>query len=360
MKNPYQINDDIKKSSTLDTYFYQSTSIFEESKEKIFAKNWLFAGNMNEIQQQGDVYPFIFLEHMLNEPLVLTHDKNGKKHCLSNVCTHRGNLVVNEPGNTRRLSCRYHGRCFHHNGQFKSMPAFEEVEGFPCKDDHLTQIPMQKLGPLAMISLAPKFSFDEVFSPMLKRLNFLPLEDLIFAPEHSRDYPLDAHWALYCDNYLEGFHIPFVHPGLNDALENDAYGYEIFSHCNLQLGIAKEGEPCFDIPKGHQDYGKNVYAYYFWVFPNLMFNFYPWGLSLNSVDPISPNKTNVRFLTYIYPDAEFSFGDALHQTEMEDEEVVHSVQKGIQSRYYNKGRFSPTMEQGVHHFHLLLQKNMTH
>ena len=41
---------------------------------------------------------------------------------------------------------------------------------------------------------------------------------------------------------------------------------------------------------------------------------------------------------------------------VEDEEVVEQVQKGVKSRYYDKGHFSPSMEKGVHHFHLLLSK----
>jgi len=58
----------------------------------------------------------------------------------------------------------------------------------------------------------------------------------------------------------------------------------------------------------------------------------------------------------MYPDAQANFEDSpLDQTEMEDEWVVERVQKGIQSRFYKRGRFSPSMEKGVHHFHLLVQ-----
>ena len=85
----------------------------------------------------------------------------------------------------------------------------------------------------------------------------------------------------------------------------------------------------------------------------------PWGLSLNIVEPTSHNTTKVRFRTYMYPDAQANFEDSpLDQTEMEDEWVVERVQKGIQSRVYKRGRFSPSMEKGVHHFHLLVQDFM--
>jgi choline monooxygenase len=43
---------------------------------------------------------------------------------------------------------------------------------------------------------------------------------------------------------------------------------------------------------------------------------------------------------------------------MEDEEVVESVQRGVSSRLYDRGRFSPRREVGTHHFHHLLASYM--
>ena len=87
-----------------------------------------------------------------------------------------------------------------------------------------------------------------------------------------------------------------------------------------------------------------------------MFNFYPWGLSVNIVKPINKNKTKVSFVTYIYDESKLSSGAGalLDKVEREDEFVVEGVQSGLQSKYYKTGRFSPTREKGVHHFHSLL------
>ncbi|MEM6726430.1 MAG: SRPBCC family protein, partial [Bacteroidota bacterium] len=254
----------------------------------------------------------------------------------------------------RMLSCGYHGRCFRLDGTIKSMPGFEGVENFPSESDHLKNLSLERIGPLLFSSLQPRYSFREIFGAMMDRLHWLPVDTLEFDPTTSVDYYLDAHWALYCDNYLEGFHIPFVHPGLNDAVTDD-YTYELFPYCNLQLSIAEEGEPHYEIPESSVDYGKKVYAFYYWVFPNLMFNWYPWGLSLNVVEPRGLDKTRIRFLSFKYKDTKFDILDnRLHQTEMEDEAVVLDVQAGIQSQIYERGRYSPSMEQGVHHFHRLL------
>ena len=190
----------------------------------------------------------------------------------------------------------------------------------------------------------------------MDRLFWFPFDDLTFVPEASTNYDIDTHWALYCDNYLEGFHVPFVHPGLGESLDYKNYSTEIFDHCNLQLGVADPSAAAFELPEGAKDHGMRIHAYYWWIFPNLMLNVYTWGVSVNVVEPLGKDKTRVRFLTYLLPgQAANGFSQAmLHQTEMEDEEVVKSVHKGLKSRLYQYGRFSPKREQCVHHFQQLL------
>ena len=106
---------------------------------------------------------------------------------------------------------------------------------------------------------------------------------------------------------------------------------------------------------------RRIAAYYFWVFPNLMLNFYPWGLSVNVVQPQGPHRCRVAFRSHVLDDARLAAGagGALHQVEMEDEAVVQAVQRGVCSRWYKGGRYSPTRERGVHHFHRLLCEFMS-
>ena len=87
-----------------------------------------------------------------------------------------------------------------------------------------------------------------------------------------------------------------------------------------------------------------------------MFNFYPWGLSVNIVKPLSLHQTKVSFVTYIAePDRHNKgAGSGLDTVELEDEEVVEAVQKGVRSRFYSHGRYSVTREQGTHHFHRII------
>ena len=186
------------------------------------------------------------------------------------------------------------------------------------------------------------------------------MDKLEFRPDLSADHAVRANWALYTENYLEGFHIPFVHPSLNAVLDFGDYTTELFPRSSLQLGIAKKDEACFELPPGSPDHGKRVAAYYWWIFPNLMFNFYPWGLSLNVVRPDGVDRCTVSFLTFVRDASKLGSGAGvgLDQVEKEDEEVVEAVQKGIRSRAYTQGRYSVTREQGTHHFHRLIAELM--
>jgi len=210
-------------------------------------------------------------------------------------------------------------------------------------------------------SLSKTFAPEIFLNDMMKRVEWMPLDKFVFRPELSKDFHVKANWALYCENYLEGFHIPFVHTGLNEHIDFEGYTTELFfPYSNLQIGISKNGEGCFDLPPDSPDFGKKVAAYYFWIFPNMMFNFYPWGLSVNVVTPTSVSECLVSFYSYVWDASKMDAGagSGLDKVEMEDEEIVERVQQGVRSRFYNHGRYSVTKERGTHHFHRILSEFM--
>ena len=140
----------------------------------------------------------------------------------------------------------------------------------------------------------------------------------------------------------------------------DRYATEQFPWANLQLAVGKDASGCFDLPSSSPDFGRPISAYYFWVFPNTMLNFYPWGLSVNVIKPIGQDLTRVSFLGYAWrPELmDQGAGADLDRVEREDEVVVELVQKGVRSRLYDRGRYSHTREQNVHQFHRLLAREI--
>jgi choline monooxygenase len=352
----FDVDPDIAQAKTISADFYLDPQNFESIKEKIFACTWQYIGDTDLAKETGWVTPVNFLEHYLDEPLLLSRDKNNTLHCLSNVCTHRGNLLVEKRCKLNDLRCKYHGRRFQLDGKFLSMPEFKEVKNFPSAEDDLTSVPLFQWGKWLFATLNKKYDPPLFFKEMIDRVSWMPLNEFHFRPEFSRDYLIDANWALYCENYLEGFHIPFVHAGLNAVIDYGNYTTELYPYSCLQLGLAKHEEMAFDLPAHSPDYGKRIAGYYFWIFPNMMFNFYPWGLSINLVQPLAQSRTKVSFLSYVWDENKLRQGAGanLHQVEMEDEDVVQNVQKGVRSRFYKHGRYSVTRETGTHHFHRLL------
>ena len=346
----YSIDGKIESAETLPASFYNDPSTFEQIKDRVFYQSWQWIGDDRMVRVSSHAHPFVLLDGFLTEPMVLTCDETGTVHCLSNVCTHRGNIVVPGDGNYRNLMCMYHGRKFGLDGAFKSMPEFKEAKDFPRPCEGLYKFPLERWGPLLFAKMGGSIDLASVIKDMNRYVGFLPLDDFTFSPAQSKDYLVNAHWALYCDNYLEGFHIPFVHQDLNEVLDYGSYETIIGDHYNLQVGYASGAENTFQLPAGHVHEGRHVGAYYFWLFPNMMFNFYPWGLSINIVRPLSMHQTKVSFLTYVYDESKLHAGAGalLDKVEREDEFVVEGVQKGLKSRYYTAGRFSPTRETGVH------------
>jgi phenylpropionate dioxygenase-like ring-hydroxylating dioxygenase large terminal subunit len=357
----YFIDPDIRKAYTLPAEFYRDTEIYNKIKNSVFPSLWHLIGDTEIVKIPGQVYPFTLLEGFIDEPLLFTRDNDDNIHCLSNVCTHRGNILVENPENVRLLQCRYHRRRFELNGCFKSMPECDDAVNFPSEADNLTKIPFKEWNNFLFASLNPKIEFDEIFGIINKRMDGVKTNPLIFEPTRTRDYLVKANWALYIDNYLEGFHIPYVHNSLNAVIDYGTYTTELYDYCNLQLAIAKPGEECFTLHEISPDYGNEVAAYYWWVFPNMMLNYYPWGLSINIVKPLDVKLTKISFITYVsdHKKLDNGAGSGLDRVEREDEAVVEAVQKGVQSRFYDRGRYSPKRETGVHHFHRLLVKALS-
>lgn len=335
------IDPDIHRARTPSSELYLDRGVFHGQIERVLRPSWHLVCDLGSIPSPGWVSPFVLLPGILDAPLVLTCADDGVTRCLSNVCTHRANLVVEAAGTREALRCRYHGRRFSLLGRFQSMPEFEGAEGFPSRDDDLPEVSLERIGPLAFAALSPRVSLADIARPVLERTHDRPWDRLRYVA--SRNYEVAAHWALYVENYLEGFHIPFVHPDLNRAVDYDAYRTELFDWGSVQLAVDDAG---------------NDAASYFWLYPTTMLNVYPWGVSVNAVQPLAIDRTRIHFETWRWSDAVEPSGASadLDRVELEDEAVVENVQRGVRSPLYRRGRYSPKRETGVHHFHRLLAR----
>jgi choline monooxygenase len=360
----FEVHPDITRAHTPPAALYLDPAAYTQMRERVFARSWHWLGRPADepgLSEPGALSPLSLLPGLLDEPLLWARDEAGHLRLLSNVCTHRGKLLVEAPCQAKEIRCGYHSRRYTLDGRLRFMPGFEGVCNFPAARDDLPALQFGELGGHAFATLGrgdtpPLLPLQDWLAPVAERLAFLLLHTWQPDPQRSRDYSFDAHWALYVENYLEGLHIPFVHPALNGTLDMAQYHYECWPGGVLQRAEARPGEAAFEPPPGHPDHGRRIAAWYFWLFPNLMLNVYPWGLSVNRVMPLGPARTCVQFRSYVADPALLGqgAGGALDTVELEDEAVVLGVQQGLRSRLYTPGRYAVQHEVGVHHFHRLL------
>jgi len=226
------------------------------------------------------------------------------------------------------------------------------IEDFDPHTIHLAPVAIHRFGPLLFAALDPATpAFDELFPGVAQRCAPLAVEKLRYVT--TRNFEVHANWKVYVDNYLEGYHIPLVHPGLNREIDYRQYLTELGPRHTLQFAPIKAGSA--------QHYS-GVDALYYWLFPNLMLNFYEGQLQTNVVIPVDVDRTVVRFDWFAPepvpdPDSDERWRELAHfseEVQAEDAQICEVVQRNIASRAYLPGPYSPKRESGVRRFHELM------
>ena len=238
-----KIELDITKAATLEGNSIHRKLIFKHVLENIFARSWQFITDDHNLKENKSAVPFQFLGDLVPEPLFFINN-NDKISCFSNVCTHRGNILITQLFVLlKKMLCAdimVGGLMFVVN--LNICLKLKVWRDFPSLNDDLTQIEVGKWKQFLFSSLEPGFQFSDLIKDIEERVGWMPIEDFKYREDLSREYFVDANWALYCDNYLEGFHIPFIHEDLNAVLDFNSYDVEIFKYANLQIGFASDGE----------------------------------------------------------------------------------------------------------------------
>lgn len=351
----FKIDPDIRVAHTLPGHVYGCERSHRTLLDVAFGSAWHLGPDLTDLESDALV-PWLVGPGVLDEPVIVRAVVDGGLHAMSNVCTHRGAVLRDQPGNPKVLICPYHGRRFDLQGSALSSPGFERC-GFPREDEHLQRFRAAPFGPFSLIQLeAAAEDWAHRIAPVAALIEPLISVPMTAEPADDHAYDMDCNWMLYVDNYLEGLHVPFVHPALARALTLKDYTVETFPGGVLQIGMAQPGDHVFTLPADHPHAGRSIAAYYLWLFPHMMINIYPWGISLNVVRPLGLSRTRIFYRTWVADPSnrgEGAGGD-VHQTESEDQAIVHRVARGIRSRGYQRGRYAPVAERGVHHFHRMV------
>jgi choline monooxygenase len=156
-----------------------------------------------------------------------------------------------------------------------------------------------------------------------------------------------------------------MHPSLNAQIDIASYRTETYARSSIQsCSPIEAGNTSADRARALRIGERAIYA---WLYPNFMLNRYGPCLDINHVVPLGPTRCRVDYEFFFDPD---SLGDtasaqafikqSIEQsdlTQQEDVAICESVQVGLASASYDRGRYAPQVEQGEHHFHCLLSED---
>jgi len=363
------VNEQIECAQTLASRFYTDPAILEIEKEKIFRRTWQMAGTLqhacgevNGVKRTIADPETFFTVDLAGEPIVVVHDKQGTLRAFSNVCRHRAGPIAQGSGCKNVLRCGYHGWTYTLDGLLIGTPDVEGVEFFDRSTMGMVPLRLETWEQFIFVN------FDAQAEPLAAFLGEIPRQSRGFQFAglqlvERRDYVIDCNWKVYVDNYLEGYHIPIAHPGLMREIDYAQYRTDTFRYYSQQFAPIRamksedEGKRCYPPGTGLRE------ALYFWIFPNLMVNIYPDNVSTNAIVPITQEKTLTIFEWFFHDGGSSKMQERVKkavqfsdEVQQEDIGLCESVQRGLRSATYDRGRYSVRRENGVHHFHMLLSE----
>jgi choline monooxygenase len=341
----------VAEAKTPPSSWYRSPEFLERERSTVFRRSWQPVGRVDQLAEPGDY----FTGSLADEPYLVARGEDGEIRAFFNVCRHHATCVASGEGRAKRFTCRYHGWTYELDGSLFSTAHAGTLEDFDPGRYGLLPIECAVWGPWVFLRLDPGgASLEASLSPLRAPLEKTGFGSLKFA--ERRVYEMACNWKVYVDNYLDGgYHVATLHKDL--AAKLSLSGYRSETHERLSIQYCK-GAPDAD-PRVGSD---QLYA---WVYPNFMINRYGSIMDTNWVLPLSPERSVVVFDYYFEEtegeEAKRFIADSLPPSERvqnEDVEICESVQRGLASSAYDRGRYAPRWEEPTLHFHRLLAKDL--
>jgi choline monooxygenase len=357
-KDVFSIDSDVARAWTLPSHLYTEPDAFAAEKQRIFARTWQVVGHRDQVANAGDY----FTTELVGEPLLIVRGTDGRLRGFYNVCRHRAGPPAEGCGSRKVFRCGYHGWTYGLDGALISATEIEGVEGFRPEDFALAPVQVEEWLNFILVNLDPAAQpLRGSLGDLTQQVERFPITGMKLF--ERRSYEMNCNWKTYVDNYLEGYHLPSVHPGLNRELDYNAYVVEPHAEYVRQFSPIRGAQPGDITPRRYPEAPEDLTTDYFWIFPNWMLNCYPDNVSLNIVLPLAPERSLAIFEWYLpekdhgSPAAKASveFSD---QIQVEDVGICERVQKNLHSRSYSRGRFSVKQEKGVHAFHRMYAEAM--
>jgi len=354
--NSYDPALPLERARTISSDWYVDPGIAEIERRFVFERTWQLAGRIDQLRDSGQ----FVTARIAGEPVVVVRGSDSLLRGFVNVCQHHAAEVMTAvEGTCSVMRCPYHGWTYGLDGCLKGAPEFDRVEQFDRSTVGLTPIDVDTWERFVFVRIERGgSSLADWASEFSGAVAGLRLGALQFAGRRS--YELACNWKVFVDNYLDGgYHVPHIHSGLSGVLDYGGYTVQNGTRHCLQTSPIEpgKGDPTTaDVRKGDR-------AYYYWVYPNFMLNWYEGVMDINTVWPLAVDRCRVDFDFYFSADmddderrqASISVADRIQQ---EDIDVCESVQRGLSSRGYVAGRLAVPREAGEHLFHRLLHADL--
>ena len=333
----------LAEASALDPRYYVSQEWYDFEQKSVIAPGWQVVAPVEAVSAAGDT----IAREIGGVPVVIVRASDGALNGFLNICPHRaGPIATCDKKGQKRLRCGYHGWAYDFEGALRTAPEMREAADFDVSKVRLTPIDVEEWSGLVFARIADGPALSEVLTGVSDIVGN-GLDNL--RHHHGVVFDVASNWKIYVDNFLEGYHLPFVHPGLTQLVEYPNYRTELGRWWSLQRSPVPEDTGPYAAGEG----------LYFFIYPNTMLNIMPGRLQTNRVIPDGLDRCKVEFDFYYAPGAEgraeedLKFSD---QVQEEDRFICEHVQKGLTSGAYNPGRLSPSQEAGVWHWQNLLRE----
>ncbi len=340
----------VARAETIPSAWYTEERFLRLDREALFRRTWQGVGHVDRVREPGQH----FIEEIAGDPVIVVRGQDGELRAFYNVCRHRGGPLAMEDGCAKALRCKYHGWTYLLDGSLRGVPRMDRTELFDRKDYGLVPLHVATWQGLVFVHLGDDPEpLETQMAGIAERIAPERLDGKRWA--RRVDYEVACNWKVYVDNYLEGYHVPYVHPELVKLYDYTQYVTEVFPHYSLQFSPLSGDASLYAADGGGS-------AWYYCLFPNFMLNILPGRLQTNFVQPLGPDRCRVTF-QYYYDDVDSAgaraFIDEDHdysdRVQAEDAEICAHVQRGLASHAYDRGRFSVAFEEGVYHFQSLLR-----
>jgi choline monooxygenase len=355
----YDASAPLEKAWTIPSSWYTDPRVADREARTVFSRTWQMIGRADQLREPGQYVTAT----VAGEPVVAVRGNDGRLRAFFNVCRHHAAEVMTEPcGKAHLLRCPYHGWTYSLEGQLKGAPDFGGVRDFDKEMNGLTPVDAAIWENWAFVRLAPGGPMleESLGADLVARCR--DLEFGRFQWVQRRHYQFDCNWKVFVDNYLDGgYHVPHLHKGLDSVLDYGRYTIENGDRFCLQKSplMSAGAEAATGAVR------RGEWAFYYWVHPNFMINWYEGVMDTNLVLPVAVDRTEVIFDFYFADvsdaarERNLASIDVGQRIQDEDTAICKSVQKGLRSRAYRAGRLSVRREAGEHLFHRLLAADLS-